>query len=51
MKDRYRFQCMIKYRGNIDAVGLLKQAIGALPGTQGQPPVQLSVDVDPQVIL
>ncbi|QYR23697.1 primosomal protein N' [Paenibacillus sp. sptzw28] len=51
MKDRYRFQCMIKYRGNIDAVGLLKQAIGALPGAQGQPPVQLSVDVDPQVIL
>ncbi|MBP3961116.1 primosomal protein N' [Paenibacillus lignilyticus] len=51
MKDRYRFQCMIKYRGNVGAIDLLKQAISMISGPQGQPPVQISVDVDPQVIL
>lgn len=51
MKDRYRFQCMVKYRGNVNANDLLKQAIGMLSGPQGQPPVQISVDVDPQMIL
>ncbi|SEM76553.1 primosomal protein N' [Paenibacillus sp. OV219] len=51
MKDRYRFQCMVKYRGNVNANELLKQAISMLPGSQGQPPVQISVDVDPQMIL
>ncbi|AZN42076.1 primosomal protein N' [Paenibacillus albus] len=51
MKDRYRFQCMVKYRGNVNANELLKQAISMLPGPQGQPPVQISVDVDPQMIL
>ncbi|MBW7474165.1 primosomal protein N' [Paenibacillus oenotherae] len=51
MKDRYRFQCMLKYRGNIDATGILQDAIRMLSDRQGQPPVQISVDVDPQVIL
>ncbi|MCQ6560353.1 primosomal protein N' [Paenibacillus mendelii] len=51
MKDRYRFQCMVKYRGNVDAVGMLKRAVSSLAGSNGQPQVQLSVDVDPQVIL
>ncbi|GGD65056.1 primosomal protein N' [Paenibacillus nasutitermitis] len=51
MKDRYRFQCMIKYRGNVDAVGMLKQAMHLLAGKLGQPPVLISVDVDPQMIL
>jgi primosomal protein N' (replication factor Y) len=51
MKDRYRFQCMVKYRGNVDAAAKVRRAVAALAGPQGQPPVQLSVDVDPQVIL
>jgi primosomal protein N' (replication factor Y) len=51
IKDRYRFQCMLKYRGNVDAVVILKQAIQTLAGPKGQPPVQISVDVDPQVII
>ena len=51
IKDRYRFQCMLKYRGNVDAVVILKQAIQTLTGPKGQPPVQISVDVDPQVII
>ncbi|MBO7745018.1 primosomal protein N' [Paenibacillus sp. MWE-103] len=51
MKDRYRFQCMLKYRGNVGAADLLQQAIAQLAGTNGQPPVTMSVDVDPQMIL
>ncbi|CAH1207277.1 Primosomal protein N' [Paenibacillus plantiphilus] len=51
MKDRYRFQCMLKYRGNIDATGILQAAIRAISDRNGVPPVGISVDVDPQVIL
>ncbi|MFC4775493.1 primosomal protein N' [Paenibacillus sp. GCM10023252] len=51
MKDRYRFQCMIKYRGSIDASALIRKALK--PFTEGPPQrqVQFSVDVDPQMIL
>ncbi|MFX3633331.1 MAG: primosomal protein N' [Candidatus Pristimantibacillus sp.] len=51
IKDRYRFQCVIKYRGNIDVPLLLRQALA--PFTEGSPlkQVQFSIDVDPQVIL
>ncbi|MOA34520.1 primosome assembly protein PriA [compost metagenome] len=51
MKDRYRFQCVIKYRGNIDASALIRRALA--PFTDGPPQrqVQFSIDVDPQVIL
>lgn len=51
MKDRYRFQCMLKYRGNVDATGILQAAIRAVSDRNGLPPVVISVDVDPQVIL
>ncbi|MDQ8733448.1 primosomal protein N' [Paenibacillus sp. LHD-38] len=51
MKDRYRFQCVIKYRGSIDASALVRKAL--IPFTDGPPQrlVQFSIDVDPQVIL
>ncbi|MGO4183383.1 primosomal protein N' [Paenibacillus sp. MCAF9] len=51
MKDRYRFQCVIKYRGSIDASALVRKAL--VPFTDGPPQrqVQFSIDVDPQVIL
>lgn len=51
MKDRYRFQCVIKYRGNIDASSFVRVALR--PFTDGPPQrqVQFSIDVDPQVIL
>ncbi|MCA0753941.1 primosomal protein N' [Paenibacillus sp. N4] len=51
MKDRYRFQCVIKYRGNIDASALVRRVL--VPFTEGPPQrqVQFSIDVDPQVIL
>lgn len=51
IKDRYRFQCVIKYRGSIDASALVRRALE--PFTSGPPGkgIQFSVDVDPQVIL
>src|SRR5690606_34314993 len=51
LKDRYRFQCMIKYRGNIDAAALVRLAM--TPYVEGAPAgsVLFSVDVDPQMIL
>lgn len=51
MKDRYRFQVVIKYRGSIDASALVRRALQ--PFTEGpqQKGIQFSVDVDPQVIL
>ncbi|REK76390.1 primosomal protein N' [Paenibacillus paeoniae] len=51
MKDRYRFQCVIKYRGSIDASALVRRVLQ--PFTEGPPQknVTFSVDVDPQVIL
>ncbi|WP_270171993.1 replication restart helicase PriA [Paenibacillus sp. SYP-B4298] len=50
LKDRYRFQCMVKYRGSVDAVGLIRQALASLQEGQ-QSKVLFSVDVDPQVIM
>jgi len=51
MKDRYRFQCVIKYRGNIDASAIVKRALESFDGVPPQRQVQFNVDVDPQVIL
>jgi primosomal protein N' (replication factor Y) len=51
LKDRYRWQVMIKYRGNVDAAGLIRQAADALASDRMAGDVQISVDVDPQMIL
>ncbi|REK58529.1 MAG: primosomal protein N' [Thermobacillus sp.] len=51
LKDRYRWQVMIKYRGIVDAAGLIRQAAETLAGDRSAGDVQISVDVDPQVIL
>ncbi|WP_053375632.1 primosomal protein N' [Paenibacillus sp. FJAT-27812] len=51
MKDRYRFQCVIKYRGNIDASALVRKALTSFTDGPPQRQVQFSIDVDPQVIL
>lgn len=51
MKDRYRFQCVIKYRGNIDVPALLRQATAPFVEGPQAKLVQFSIDVDPQVIL
>ena len=50
LKDRYRFQCMIKYRGGVDAAALLQAALAPFQeGTKDK--VLFSIDVDPQVIM
>ncbi|MEK3884414.1 primosomal protein N' [Paenibacillus sp. PL2-23] len=51
MKDRYRFQCVIKYRGSIDAAALVRQALRPFTEGSQQKGVLFSVDVDPQMIL
>jgi primosomal protein N' (replication factor Y) len=51
LKDRYRWQVMIKYRGNVDAAGLIRRAADRLAADRAAGDVQISVDIDPQVIL
>lgn len=51
IKDRYRYQCVIKYRGSIDAGGLVERAIKPFVEGKSKNNVLFSVDVDPQVIL
>jgi primosomal protein N' (replication factor Y) len=51
LKDRYRFQCVIKYRGNLDASALVRRALASFMEGSAQRQVLFSIDVDPQVIL
>ncbi|MCM3784221.1 primosomal protein N' [Neobacillus mesonae] len=51
LKNRYRFQCMIKWRGEIDAIGLVKaQAQKMEQDFQGKD-LLISLDVDPQMLM
>ncbi len=51
LKDRYRFQCVIKYRGNLDASALVRRALASFMEGSASRQVQFGIDVDPQVIL
>ncbi|WP_136606392.1 primosomal protein N' [Paenibacillus dokdonensis] len=51
IKNRYRFQCMVKWRGNIDAVGLVREAAEQLEDTAHNQKLQISIDVDPQMLM
>ncbi len=51
IKDRYRFQCMIKYRGEMDIAGLVQQAVAVLDDAVKQRKLTVSVDVDPQILM
>ena len=51
IKDRYRFQCMIKYRGDVDVSGLLSRTAAAFSETVRKEKLQISIDVNPQVLL
>ncbi|GIP25283.1 primosomal protein N' [Paenibacillus sp. J23TS9] len=51
IKNRYRFQCMVKWRGNIDAVGLVRAAAEQLEDTAHNQKLQISIDVDPQMLM
>ncbi|WP_159887069.1 primosomal protein N' [Paenibacillus puerhi] len=51
IKDRYRFQCMIKYRGENPIAGLVRQAASVLDETVKQHKLIVSIDVDPQILM
>jgi primosomal protein N' (replication factor Y) len=51
IKDRYRFQCMIKYRGEASISGLVRQAAAFIEDVEKQHKLTVSIDVDPQVLM
>jgi primosomal protein N' (replication factor Y) len=51
IKDRYRFQCMVKYRGDVSIAGLVQQAAATLSDVEKQHKLIISIDVDPQVLM
>lgn len=51
IKDRYRFQCMVKYRGDQTVVELLQRALADMEDMVHKHKLQISVDVDPQVMM
>ncbi|UUZ97303.1 hypothetical protein LJK87_16405 [Paenibacillus sp. P25] len=51
IKDRYRFQCMIKYRGDADVSALAQRGAAILDETVKQHKLTVSIDVDPQLLM
>ncbi|WP_201318437.1 primosomal protein N' [Paenibacillus sp. EPM92] len=51
IKDRYRFQCMIKYRGDSRIEELVQQAVSVLDEPVKQHKLTVSIDVDPQILM
>ncbi|MDF2658511.1 MAG: primosomal protein DnaI [Paenibacillus sp.] len=51
IKDRYRFQCMVKYRGDIDVSGMIAEVAAAFDDTVRQEKLQIGIDVNPQVLM
>jgi primosomal protein N' (replication factor Y) len=51
IKDRYRFQCMLKYRGEAQISEIVRKATASFDDLCRQQNLQISVDVDPQLLL
>lgn len=51
IKNRYRFQCMIKWRGEMDAALLAREIADELEDTAKEQDLLISIDVDPQVMM
>ncbi|WP_098742831.1 primosomal protein N' [Paenibacillus sp. EZ-K15] len=51
LKNRYRFQCMIKWRGTMDAVSLVRSVAEKLQDSARDSKLQVSIDVDPQMLM
>ncbi|KWX89154.1 hypothetical protein AMQ83_02310, partial [Paenibacillus riograndensis] len=51
LKGRYRFQCIIKWRGSIDAIGLARQVAEELEDSVRDTGLQISLEVDPQMLM
>lgn len=51
IKDRYRFQCMVKYRGDARVSALVGKAVETFDDLCRQEKLLIGVDVDPQVLM
>lgn len=51
IKNRYRFQCMVKYRGSLDAAELVRSVSEAMLNDMRDSSFQISIDVDPQMLM
>ncbi|WP_379133489.1 primosomal protein N' [Paenibacillus sp. sgz500958] len=51
LKGRYRFQCIIKWRGGIDVIGLVREVAEELEDSAKDTGLQISIDVDPQMMM
>jgi len=51
LKGRYRFQCIIKWRGSIDVIGLVREVAEELEDSAKDTGLQISIDVDPQMMM
>lgn len=51
IKDRYRFQCVVKYRGDPYVIPLIVEAIAKFDDLVQKQNLQISVDIDPQMMM
>lgn len=51
IKDRYRFQCMIKYRNESEVLSNVKSLVDQFVHHHKNEDIQLTVDVDPQMLM
>ncbi len=51
IKDRYRFQCMVKYRKDVQAERVVRLAIAGLDDLASKENLLISVDVNPQMMM
>lgn len=51
IKNRYRFQCMVKYRGSLDAAELVRSVAETMLNDMRDSSFQISIDVDPQMLM
>jgi primosomal protein N' (replication factor Y) len=51
LKDRYRFQCMVKYRGESAAIDALREAADAFRDEVRKSKLGIQIDVDPQMLM
>ncbi|HZG74837.1 MAG TPA: primosomal protein N', partial [Paenibacillus sp.] len=51
LKDRYRFQCMVKYRGETNVAGALRASADAMLDDVRKLKLSIQLDMDPQVLL
>lgn len=51
IKDRYRFQCVVKYGGEQQVISLISETIALFAEASEHEDLHISVDVDPQILM